>query len=317
MALAACPDEVNPVTINLTGHNGTIVQWESFEAGSQNWDVINNNSDTYQFNFDVANSLSTVFRVLIQWGTCYEYSEILSVHALPPDIPPLLENDYFNECMGAEISLTAFSGYSGLVDPSEEDAGQFDQGQFPDKWNPNMWMIDGLVAGVSFTGAANNTSVNNWSATNNHPFPDGTWEPKIEFDSNNFKFAIAQGDYTSQEYIDLFPPGNATTLETPIMSLLGLESPSISFTQAWRLYPGDTAICELSLDGGSTYSIVLEDLTDPIVPWNWAAYPPSTVDNFIFDQSIACRYIREKTHIPFDQGSKYGHYPLQFLLGPM
>jgi hypothetical protein len=124
--------------------------------------------------------------------------------------------------LDTEISLVAYSGYSGLVDPDEEEAGQFDQGQFPDKWNPNMWKIDGQVAGVAFTGAANNRSVNNWTATNNHPFPDGTWTPKIEYDSNNFKFAIAQGDFTSQEYIDAIPPGNSTTLETPIMSLLGL-----------------------------------------------------------------------------------------------
>nr|WP_242133148.1 HYR domain-containing protein [Aestuariivivens marinum] len=288
VAISACPDNINPVTINLSGYNGTIVRWEKFEAGAQNWDVIANPTDSHHIDFDFASSLSTVFRVLVQWGTCYEYSQIMSVHAVPPDVPPTLENDYFNTCLGTEISLLATSGYTGIVDPEEEEAGQFDQGQFPDKWNPNMWKIDGQVAGVSFTGAANNRSVNNWTATNNHPFPDGTWMPKIEFDSNNFKFAIAQGDFTSQEYIDAFPPGNATTLETPIMSLLGLESPSISFTQAWRLYPGDTAICELSLDGGLTYTVVLEDLVNPsITPWDYTAYPPSDADTYIFDQSIA------------------------------
>ena len=288
--ITACPDNINPVTINLDGENGTIVQWEKFEAGSTKWDIIPNTAglQTYHIEFDFSSSLSAVYRVLIQWGTCEEYSQVMSVHAVPPDVPPLLEENYFNTCFPLEVSLTAYSGYGGdLIDPEEEEAGQFDQGQFPDKWNPNMWKIDGQVAGVAFTGAANNRSVNNWTATNNHPFPDGTWTPKIEYDSNNFKFAIAQGDYTSQEYIDAFPPGNATTLETPIMSLLGLESPTFSFTQAWNLFPGDTAICELSLDGGLTYSIVLEDLTNPIVPWNWSAYPPSTASNYIFDQSIA------------------------------
>ncbi|TXG34492.1 HYR domain-containing protein, partial [Seonamhaeicola maritimus] len=287
--IAACPDNINPVTIDLSGHNGTIVQWEQFEEGAQNWNIIANTTATHNINFDFSNSLSSVFRVLIQWGTCYEYSQILSVHAVPPDVPPLLEEDYFNTCFPNEVSLTAHSGYGGdLIDPEDEDAGQFDQGQFPDKWNPNMWKIDGQVAGVAFTGAANNRSVNNWTATNNHPFPDGTWSPKIEYDSNNFKFAIAQGDYTSQEYIDEFPPGNASTLETPIMSLLGLESPTFSFTQAWNLFPGDTALLEISLDGGLTYEpLPLQDLTDPIVPWDWASYPPSTSDNYIFDQSIA------------------------------
>ncbi|MFL1012937.1 LamG-like jellyroll fold domain-containing protein, partial [Flavisericum labens] len=292
VAISACPDDINPVTINLSGENGTIVHWEKFEAGDNNWDIIPSTSglNTYNIDFDFANTKSTVFRVLIQWGTCEEYSQIMSVHAVPPDVPPTLENDYFNTCLGTEISLVAYSGYGGiLIDPDEEEAGQFDQGQFPDKWNPNMWKIDGQVAGVAFTGAANNRSVNNWTATNNHPFPDGTWSPKIEYDSNNFKFAIAQGDFTSQEYIDEFPPGNATTLETPILSLLGLESPSISFTTAWNLDdPTDIALFEMSLDGGLTYNVLLQDIWDipGVIPdgeWPYTSDPGSSQFNYVFD----------------------------------
>ncbi|WP_242091529.1 HYR domain-containing protein, partial [Aestuariivivens sediminicola] len=286
--IAACPDNINPVTINLSGYNGTIVRWEKFEVDANNWVEIDNTTTTYHVDFDITNTVATLFRAYIQYNSCFEYSQVLSVHPVPPDVPPTLDNNYFNSCYPEEVSLTAYSGYGGdIIDLEDEEAGQFDQGQFPDKWNPNMWLIDGQVAGVSFTGAANNRSVNNWTATNNHPFPDGTWTPKIEYDSNNFKFAIAQGDYNSQEYLDNFPDGGATTLETPIMSLLGLESPTFSFTQAWNLFDGDTAICELSLDGGLTYTVVLQDLTDPIVPWPYASYPPSTADNYIFDQSIA------------------------------
>ena len=151
-----------------------------------------------------------------------------------------------------------------------------------------MWLIDGLVAGVSFTGAANNRSVNNWTATNDHPFPDGAWTPKITYDSNNFKFAIAQGDFTSQEYLDNFPDGNATTLETPIMSLLGLESPSISFTSAWNLADSnDIAKFEISLDGGETYALLWDIWdTNPDGKWDWTAYPPSSEFNYEFGNAV-------------------------------
>ncbi|WP_242118062.1 HYR domain-containing protein [Aestuariivivens sediminicola] len=288
--IAACPDNINPVTIDLDLYNGTIVRWEKFEVDANNWTDIANTTTTYHVDFDITNSVTTLFRVLIQYNSCFEYSQVLSVQTVPPDVPPTLDNDYFNSCYPEEISLTAYSGYGGdIIDLEDEEAGQFDQGQFPDKWNPNMWLIDGQVAGVSFTGAANNRSVNNWTATNDHPFPDGTWTPKITYDSNNFKFAIAQGDFTSQEYLDNFPDGGATTLETPIMSLLGLDSPTISFTSAWNLdHPDDIALFEISLDGGLTYTEVLMDLwvVTPDGEWDWASYPPSSQYNYEFGTSV-------------------------------
>ena len=285
VAISACPDDINPVTINLSGQIGIIVRWEKFEADSNGWNIIPNTAGdvTYSIDFDFANTKSTVFRVLIQVGTCIEYSTLVNVHAIPPDVPPTLEDYRFDECFGTEITLVATSGYTGIVDPEDEDAGQFDQGQFPDKWNPLMWKIDGEVAGVSFTGAANNTKFNNWSATNNHPV--GTLYT-IEYDSKDFKFAVAHGDYTSKDYIDAFPPGNPTTLETPIMSLIGLQSPSFSFNQAWNLVlPGDIGLLELSLDGGETYNITLQDISviAPTGKWDWASDPGSTVDNYVFD----------------------------------
>ncbi|MEQ3796454.1 HYR domain-containing protein [Flavobacteriaceae bacterium MJ-SS4] len=285
VAITACPDDINPVTINLSGYNGTIVQWEIFEAGSNGFNVIPNTSglDSYHIDFDFSNTKSSVFRVLIQIGTCLEYSELISVHAIPPDVPPILENDYFNVCMGEQISLLAHSGYTVLYDLEDQEGGDFDQGQFPDKWNPLMWLIDGEVAGSSFTAAANNTKFNNWSGTNNHPV--GTLYT-ITYDANDFKFGIAHGDYTSQDYIDAFPPGDPTTLETPILSLIGLDSPEFSFAHAWNLISGDIAKLELSTDGGLTYNITLLDLMNPLNAWDWMAYPPSTDSYYEFENSV-------------------------------
>jgi hypothetical protein len=75
------------------------------------------------------------------------------------------------------------------------------------------------AAGTAWTASANNRNYNNWSGTNNHPV--GT-KYKIEYDSKDFKFGIAHGNYNGAGYISKFGVG-PTTLETPIFSLVGLN----------------------------------------------------------------------------------------------
>jgi hypothetical protein len=49
-------------------------------------------------------------------------------------------------------------------------------------------------------------------------------------------------------------------LETPIFSLVGLNTAAVEFDQAYNLHAGDICKLELSLDGGATYTVVLQDL---------------------------------------------------------
>jgi len=254
IAISSCPDDINPITMNLSEYTGTIIQWEKFEAGNNSWEVIANTTDSYDIIFDYQNTYSTLFRVLVQVGDCTAYSSMLNVHAIPPDVPPILEEDNFTICLNDSVTLVAHNGYTSAV--NVDDGGDFNSGQFPDKWDPTQWKIDGENAGAQWTAAGNNTKFNNWSGTNNHPV--GTLY-RIEYDSNDFKFGIAHGNYNSQNYIDAFG-GQPTTLETPIFSLVGLETASIDFDQAYNLHAGDIARLELSLDGGATYTVVLQDL---------------------------------------------------------
>ena len=179
---------------------------------------------------------------------------MINVHAIPPDVPPILDQNLFNICLNDPVSLVARSGYISTVKVG--DGGDFNTGQFPDKWDPTQWRIDDQTAGAQWTASGNNTKFNNWSGTNNHPV--GTLY-KIEYDSNNLKFGIAHGNYNSADYITKFGVG-PTTLETPIFSLVGLGSAAIAFDQAYNLHSGDIAKLELSLDGGLTYTIVLQNL---------------------------------------------------------
>ena len=268
IAITSCPDEVNPITMNLSNQVGTIVRWEKFEAGDSAWSVIANTTNSYNITFNFSNTKSTLFRVLIQVENCTRYSNILNVHAIPPDVPPILDQNYFNICLNTPVTLVARSGYTSTVEVG--DGGDFNSGQFPDKWDPTQWKIDGEVAGAQWTAAGNNTKFNNWSGTNNHPV--GTLY-RIEYNSNDLKFGIAHGNFNSAAYITEFGVG-PTTLETPIFSLVGLKTAAVQFDQAYNLHAGDYAKLELSLDGGSSYTVVLQNLigTSPQAK-SWAPVP--------------------------------------------
>jgi len=276
ISVSQCPDDINNVTINLTNYTGEIIHWEIYKDNDRAWKEINNSDgwESHDITFDYSSSVSSLYRVLISSGTCYQYSTIFNIHAVPPDVPPILEEDYFNVCRGDTVLLKAFSGYKILVDDDANDGGTFNVGQFPDKWDPTQWKIDGEVAGAEWTASGNNTKYNNWSGTNNHPV--GSLY-QIEYDSNDFKFGIAHGNFDSPEYIDEFGTMGVTTLETPIFSLIGVESPSVDFDQAYNLHAGDVAKLEISIDGGLTYlSPPLQELigTSPqALSWGPVPYP--------------------------------------------
>ena len=96
IAITSCPDKINPITINLSGEIGSIVRWEKFEAGNTAWSIVPNTTNSYNIIFDYDNTKSTLFRVLVQVGNCTKYSNMLNVHAIPPDVPPILDQTDFN-----------------------------------------------------------------------------------------------------------------------------------------------------------------------------------------------------------------------------
>jgi hypothetical protein len=297
IAISSCPDDVNPITINLSSEIGTIVHWEKFEAGDTAWSIISNTTNSYNIVFNYSNTKSTLFRVLVQVGNCTKYSNMVNVHAIPPDVPPILDQSDFNICLNDSVSLVARSVYTSTVNVG--DGGDFDIGQFPDKWDPTQWRIDDQVAGAQWTAAGNNTKFNNWSGTNNHPV--GTLY-RIEYDSNDLKFGIAHGNYNSAAYIAEFGVG-PTTLETPLFSLVGLKTAAVEFDQAYNLHTGDIAKLELLIfaaDGTTlTNTIVLQNLigTSPHalswgdthsipVPYPYEAPKPNNSTTTYFDFNI-------------------------------
>ncbi|SKB73560.1 Por secretion system C-terminal sorting domain-containing protein, partial [Salegentibacter holothuriorum] len=283
--ITACASGSNIIQMNLSNERGTIIQWEKYEVGSGFWEVIENSSDSYSVTFDASTSESTLFRVLIQKGTCNEYSNNFYARAIPPDTAPILDVSLFNTCLNETVSLVARNGFTVQEDVLTGKGGNFQSGQFPDKHNPDMWRIDGAAAASYFTANANNGKPTNWAAKG-----DGKELGSIYYSSGAPKFGIAQGDYSSswikKKQPQVYQTGEST-LETPIFSLKNIGTASLEFDQAYNLVDSDYATLELSLDGGNTYSITLQSLSGGDT-WDYsnpakATTPPSSSTNYNFE----------------------------------
>jgi len=277
--ITSCSSGGNEIKIDLSGKDGTIIQWEKFEVGDAVWVSIPNTTNSYTTTFYPETTESTFFRVLIQKGSCYQYSSSFYVRALPTDKPPILNQSEFNICLNEQVTLVARRGYTIQEDALTGKGGDFNTGQFPDKFNDDMWRIDGVAAASYWTANGNATKPTNWAGTNPHPF--GT----ITYDSGEPKFGIAQGDFSSTWVKKNNPQifNGETTLETPVFSLEGVLIASLDFDQAYNLVSGDYAKLELSLDGGVTYTITLQSFTGPTT-WDWASHVGSTATQYNFKE---------------------------------
>ena len=225
-------------TLNLTGSVGNILRWEYTTNGGITWFPIANTSTINNF---TNISQTTLYRAVIESGTCgLAYSALAYVNVIPPNIKPdPVSASPSTLCLGSSSLFTSQSSYgTGQF----LQGGDFQTGQLNTQ-DPRGWLVDGSPGG--YTASANNTSSNHWAGTNPHPFPGG-----IIYDSGDPKFAIANGPLTS-------------TLQTPIFNSLGLNTFSFGFDQAYKLLTGDRILIELSLNGGASYTVTLQDITGP------------------------------------------------------
>ncbi|MFV8337097.1 LamG-like jellyroll fold domain-containing protein [Flavobacterium sp. RSP29] len=223
-------------TLNLSGTVGNILRWEYTTNGGVTWVPVANTTTTNNF---TNISQTTLYRAVLESGACgIAYSAIAIVNVIPPNIKPdPVSASPSTLCLGSSSLFTSQSGYgTGQF----LQGGDFQTGQLNTQ-DPRGWLVDGSPGG--YTASANNTSSNHWSGTNPHPFPGG-----IIYDSGNPKFAIANGPLTS-------------TLQTPIFNSLGLTTFSFGFDQAYKLLAGDRILIELSLNGGTSYTVTLQDIT--------------------------------------------------------
>jgi hypothetical protein len=239
--ISSC-DQAISVVLNLSGQVGSIIRWEKFAVNHGQWEVIANTTNSYTASFAVGALESTYYRVMIQTGTCITYSSQFYIRALPVGSAPAITNldDDALYCLGESVSLLATSTYTATQETIPDSGGTFNQGQLNTQ-DPNGWLVDGNPGGFTAGGSA--AKPRNWSAKTCNNQTNGD----IVYCSNEGKYTIAYGDYSSNQYSGAIP----TTLETPILDLSTSVSASLNFDQAFYFANNDYANIEISTNGGA------------------------------------------------------------------
>ena len=213
----------NSGTITLSGYSGTIIRWESSTNGGGSWTPVNNTSTSLSY---TNLSQATVYRVVIQSGSCpLVYSTNAVVSVIPP-FTPTVSASPTTICLGQSANLSASGGVptgSGLT------GGDFNNG------NPAGWCVDGGCSGNFLPANGNNTDNGPWRETNPHNFNG------INYTSPDPKFAIASGNFNSK-------------LETPVFSLVGQSNATLQWMQAYIFNGAANGTIEISTNGGTTYT---------------------------------------------------------------
>src|SRR6266498_1435810 len=218
-------------TITLSGETGAILTWESSTDGGGTWTTLSNTTSTLTY---TNLTQATLYRVLIQSGVCTSYSSYAVVSVVPQQAPSPVIATPQTICAGQTALLSAGTGYQSIgVDTS----GNFNNG------NPRGWKVDGDSTGSFLPANGDNTLNGPWRETNAHPF-NGVFYKAV-----NGKFAIANGNTNANGFI----------LETPVFSLVGQTTATLSFFQAYILKTAGTSVTvSISTNGGSTYTTLTQ-----------------------------------------------------------
>ncbi|MES2331856.1 MAG: PKD domain-containing protein [Bacteroidota bacterium] len=103
---------VNNGTLSLTGHNGTVAQWESSVDNGANWSVIADTTNNFTYN---NLSATTSFRALVQNGLCpSQYSNTAIIAIAISIVPGTLSGDA-TVCSTVNRGSLTLNGYAGNI----------------------------------------------------------------------------------------------------------------------------------------------------------------------------------------------------------
>ncbi|MDI9258042.1 T9SS type A sorting domain-containing protein [Flavobacterium sedimenticola] len=255
-------------SVYLSGHTGTIIRWESTTNGGATWTPIANTTTTLNY---TNITQTTFFRAVVQNGASCNlaYSYIALIDVIPNIKPSPVTATPQTICIGGSSVLYSESGFA--TSSYLANGGTFSNA------NPDNWLVDGCGNCLNAGGSNTTEGPFRLSATNG-----GTYSG-IDYASIG-KFAIANGNYNS-------------VMQTPIFNTFGLTSATLSFNHAFNLQAGASVSIELSLDGGTTYSIILASYTGPSTRSPYNAFPNQTIDlsNYIGQANLRVRFVYNGT----------------------
>jgi len=225
-----CPSAASG-TINLSGHTGNVVRWESTTNAGGTWNQIANTTTTLNYNV----TATTIFRAVIQSGACaFVYSDDVLISYIPPfTANPVLASPS-SICLGDSSVLSASTGFNQW--------GYQVDGTFNNA-NPPGWQVYENGTPINFPANANNSVTNPWSETNGPKTVNGVTYDNANNPGLSGKFAIASGVVS-------------TIMETPVFSTIGMPSASLTFTHAFNFNSNTQGFVEISTNGGTSYQAV-------------------------------------------------------------
>jgi hypothetical protein len=255
-------------SIYLSGHTGNVIRWESTTNGGTTWTPIANTTTTHNY---TNITQTTFFRAVVQNGNSCNlaYSYIALIDVIPNIKPTPVTATPQTICVGGSSVLYSESGFS--TSSYLANGGTFSNA------NPDNWLVDGCGNCLNAGGSNTTNGPFRLSATNG-----GTYAG-INYASIG-KFAIASGNFNS-------------IMQTPIFNTFGLASASLSFNHAFNLQAGASVSVELSLDGGTTYSVVLASFSGPATRTPYNAFPNQTIDlnSYIGQPNLRIRFVYNGT----------------------
>ena len=250
-------------TINLQNQTGSVIRWESSTTGGAVWTPIAHTGTSYNY-VDLA--VTTLFRAVVQNGNCATVnSQVAIVNVVPNVKPSPVTATPQTICVGQSSVLNSQSGYATSSQLAAGGAFQFA--------NPAGWLVDGCGNCLSAGGSSSGPGPFQLSATN------GGIYSGINYSATG-KFAIANGAFDS-------------VLETPVFNTFGLTSASLQFNHAFNLLAGAWVRVELSLDGGATYGITLQQWNGALTRTPYNNFPLSnlSLNNYIGQGNLKVRFV--------------------------
>ncbi len=250
-------------TLYLQNQTGNVVRWESSTNGGVTWTQIAETGTSHNY---VNLTVTTIFRAVIQNGTCNTANSAVAIVNVVPNVKPTpVTATPQTICVGQSSVLNSQSGYATS---SQLAAG----GAFQSS-NPQGWLVDGCGNCLSAGGSNTNPGPFQLSATNG-----GTYSG-INYTSTG-KFAIANGAFDS-------------VMETPVFNTFGLATASLQFNHAFNLLAGAWVRVELSLDGGATWGVTLQQWNGPAVRSPYNNFPLSNIslNNYIGQANLKVRFV--------------------------
>ncbi|MEO6733000.1 MAG: Ig-like domain-containing protein [Ferruginibacter sp.] len=234
----------SPATLNLTGNIGGVVEWQSAKDPNFITTITQYNITTASLTGSTIGALSstTYFRAVIQNNPCSSvFSSVVSIAVNLPFTPVITASPASTICLGQTVTFTA----AGLNSLATITNGDFSNA------NPLGW---------SGANANNNNGDPNsdWGETGGKTY---SGVPYNSGSPSGPKFQIVNGTTNSA--------GNISILSSPIFSTVGRASASVEWYQGYNLIGAAIARVEISIDGGSTYSTLVQyTSSSPAIPTN-------------------------------------------------